>query len=302
MRPSAPVDLNLHGLGGIVVNNGAVHGGEGGRGRHVRAAAPRKPWKPRGDAGDPMLGKLADEKEERFPLKLESDGYHYDGPSFSAKIAMDGTVTFDDHSIRDFKGLSGGFDLTDLAMKANKQDPYRYEKERFMDNDVEAARRADERRRARRSARVVAGGAALAPRATSGAISTTRRASGAACSTRCGARPPAATTKWARPGSKARATIEAFIRERLPEGSDGRLHRRRAASASTRARARVKFEPYAQQLSAALRGARADSRRACRARARSAPRGTSRVAERSRAVRAPRRRRTRVVSSTCDRP
>ena len=81
-----------------------------------------------------ILGKLADEKEERFPLKLEGDGYHYDGPSFSAKIAMDGRVTFDEHSIRDFKGLSGGFDLTDIAMRNHHQDPYRYEKERFMEN------------------------------------------------------------------------------------------------------------------------------------------------------------------------
>ncbi|HWE27056.1 MAG TPA: hypothetical protein VHB97_03595, partial [Polyangia bacterium] len=73
MRPSAPVDLTLHGLGGIVVNNGAVHGGDGGP-AGTFAAAPKKPWKPRGDAGDPILGKLADEKEERFPLKLENDG------------------------------------------------------------------------------------------------------------------------------------------------------------------------------------------------------------------------------------
>ena len=134
MRPSAPVDLNLHGLGGIVVNNGRGPRRRRRTGRHAGDQPAAQAVAPRGDAGDPLLGKLAEEKEERFPLKLESDGYHYDGPSFSAIVGLDGRVTFDDHSIRDFKGLSGGFDLTDLAMKSRKQDPYRYEKEKFMEN------------------------------------------------------------------------------------------------------------------------------------------------------------------------
>jgi hypothetical protein len=243
MRPSAPVDLNLHGLGGIVVNNGAVHGGEGGP-AGTFGSAPKKPWKPRGDAGDPILGKLADEKEERFPLKLENDGYHYDGPSFSAKIAMDGRVTFDDHSIRDFKGLSGGFDLTDIAMRNHHQDPYRYEKERFMENTNKL--RNELTTKARRD-RLESSLAALpghleqiwsdaghsARERRSVLYAMWREASGS-------------DDEVGAAGKKARATIEAFIRDRLPEGSENAFTddelRRFNARAGT-----VKFEPYRAQ-------------------------------------------------------
>jgi hypothetical protein len=242
MRPSAPVDLNLHSLGGIVVNNGRVSGGEGGPAGTFAAAPPRKPWKPRGDAGDPILGKLADEKEERFPLKLESDGYHYDGPSFSAKIAMDGRVTFDDHSIRDFKGLSGGFDITDLAMRGKKQDPYRYEKEKFMETTSKL--RADLQSKARR-AQIESSLAALpyhleqvwgnlqysARERRHVLFAMWKEAAGS-------------DDEVGAAGRKARAAIEAFIRERLPEGTedaytDDELRKYNA-------RGGMKFEPYRQ--------------------------------------------------------
>ncbi|HEY2744138.1 MAG TPA: hypothetical protein VGL86_05935 [Polyangia bacterium] len=218
MRPSAPVDLTLHGLGGIVVNNGAVHGGEGGPAGTFGAQPARKPWKPRGDAGDPILGKLAEEKEERFPLKLEGDGYHYDGPSFSAKIAMDGHVTFDDHSIRDFKGLSGGFDLTDLAMRGHHQDPYRYEKEKFMDNTSKL--RTELTSKARRD-RLESSLAALPGRLDEVWSDLNRSARERRGTLYAMWREAAGSDdEVGAAGKKARATIEAFIRDRLPEGSE----------------------------------------------------------------------------------
>ncbi len=241
MRPSAPVDLNLHGLGGIVVNNGPVSGGEGGPAGGVIGSAPKKPWKPRGDAGDPILGKLADEKEERFPLKLEGDGYHYEGPSFSAKIAMDGHVTFDDHIVRDFKGLSGGFDITDWAMKGHKQDPYRYEKEKFMENTSKL--RAELLAKARK-AQLESSLAAL-PSHLEAVWSDLARSARERRSTLYAMWREAAGTddEVGAAGRKARATIEAFIRERLPEGSpdaftDDELRRYNARTGS------IKFEPY----------------------------------------------------------
>ncbi len=241
MRPSAPIDLNLHSLGGIVLNNGPVHGGEGGPAGMLASGPPRKPWKPRGDAGDPILGKLADEKEDRFPLHLESDGYHYDGPSFSAKIAMDGHVSFDDHSIRDFKGLSGGFDLTDLAMRGHKQDPYRYEKEKFMDNTSKL--RGELTARARKD-RLEASLAALpghleevwsdlnrSARERRGILyAMWREAAGS-------------DDEVGAAGRKARATIEAFIRDRLPEGSENAFTEDELRRYNARVGA-VKFEPY----------------------------------------------------------
>ncbi|MGZ3425116.1 MAG: hypothetical protein ACXVCV_00640 [Polyangia bacterium] len=241
MRPSAPVDLTLHGLGGIVVNNGAVHGGEGGPAGMLATNTPRKPWKPRGDAGDPILGKLADEKEERFPLKLENDGYHYDGPSFSAKIAMDGRVTFDDHSIRDFKGLSGGFDLTDIAMKSRKQDPYRYEKEKFMENTSKLRTELTSRARKDRLESALAalpdhleqvwGDGGHSARERRGVLyAMWREAAGT-------------DDEVGAAGKKARATIEAFIRARLPEGSENAYTDDELRRFNARAGA-VKFEPY----------------------------------------------------------
>ncbi|HEX6835833.1 MAG TPA: hypothetical protein VF334_04635 [Polyangia bacterium] len=241
MRPSAPVDLTLHGLGGIVVNNGAVHGGEGGPAGMLATNTPRKPWKPRGDAGDPLLGKLPEEKEERFPLKLESDGYHYDGPSFSAKIAMDGHVSFDDHSIRDFKGLSGGFDITDLAMKGHHQDPYRYEKEKFMDTTSKLrAELTAKARKERLESSLAALPAHLEQVWSDGSHSARERRGVLYAMWREAA---GSDDEVGAAGRKARATIEAFIRERLPAGSenaftDDELRRYNARTGA------VKFEPY----------------------------------------------------------
>ena len=241
MRPSAPVDLTLHGLGGIVVNNGAVHGGEGGPAGMLATNTPRKPWKPRGDAGDPLLGKLPEEKEERFPLKLESDGYHYDGPSFSAKIAMDGHVTFDEHSIRDFKGLSGGFDITDLAMRGHHQDPYRYEKEKFMDTTSKLrAELTAKARKERLESSLAALPAHLEQVWSDGSHSARERRGVLYAMWREAA---GSDDEVGAAGRKARATIEAFIRERLPAGSenaftDDELHRYNARAGA------IKFEPY----------------------------------------------------------
>jgi hypothetical protein len=93
----------------------------------------RREWRPRGDAGDPITGKLKEEKEERFPLKKLGGGeYAYEGPSFSAHIAADGQVSFDNKTFRDFKGLSGGYDLTDMIMRGRGEDPYRHEKKMFL--------------------------------------------------------------------------------------------------------------------------------------------------------------------------
>jgi hypothetical protein len=240
MRPSAPVDLNLHGLGGIVVNNGAVSGGEGGPAGTI-ASAPRKPWKPRGDAGDPLLGKLPEEKEERFPLTLETDGYHYSGPSFNARIAMDGRVSFDDHNIRDFKGLSGGFDITDLAMKGRHQDPYRYEKDKFMESTAKL--RGELTQKARR-AQLESSLAALPvhlERVWSDLERPARKRRGvlyAMWKEAAGSDDEVGTA-----GRKARATIEAFIRDRLPEGSSDAFTDEELRRFNSRAGA-LRFEPY----------------------------------------------------------
>jgi hypothetical protein len=93
------VDLTLHGLPST---------GEWATGPTVATPRPTGPppdraYKPRGDAGDPILGKMVEKKDD-YPLEyLGRDGYLYKGPQFSAHVSMDGSVSFDDKIIRDFK-------------------------------------------------------------------------------------------------------------------------------------------------------------------------------------------------------
>jgi len=139
-RPPGKVDLNLHTLPPGSESPVAVPSGTGTFGSP--GGTPGKaPWKMRGDPGNPLTGKVADEPEDRFPLKAIGGGeYQYKGKAFTALIGRDGRVSFDDKSIRDFKGLSGGFDITDLVMKAKHEDPYRHEKQAFL-NQTEAMRK-----------------------------------------------------------------------------------------------------------------------------------------------------------------
>jgi hypothetical protein len=138
--PPAKVDLTLHALPTGPDGAASVPSGTGTFGS-TPGPGERKPWKMRGDAGNPITGKLADEKEDRFPLKPVGGGeLEFKGKAFSARIGRDGRVSFDDKNIRDFKGLSGGFDITDMIMRAKGDDPYRAEKAAFM-KQTEAVRK-----------------------------------------------------------------------------------------------------------------------------------------------------------------
>lgn len=80
--------------------------------------------------------RLDEKKGPEFVLAPEKGGgFKYDGKRFSAHIAPDGSLKFDDAGPIGFaKGSSGfSFDLTDLAMRGRKQDPYGAEKRRFME-------------------------------------------------------------------------------------------------------------------------------------------------------------------------
>lgn len=115
--PRGPIQLFPSNLGGTV--------GPGGPG----AVIPKGPNR--------ML------KDERLDVKKEPDfvlvpekggGFRYDGKNFNAHIAADGTLTFDDRGpIGVQKGGTFSFDLTDLAMRGHKQDPYAPEKRRFVE-------------------------------------------------------------------------------------------------------------------------------------------------------------------------
>ena len=130
------VDLTLHALPGAGGDNSVILpsgvGSLGGTmGPQSGVPGGKKPWHV--DAGNPLFGKLDEEKEDRYPLRPTGDGgYQYKGKAFTANIARDGRVSFDNKSIRDFKGLSGGFDITDMMMRGKGNDPYRVEKDKFL--------------------------------------------------------------------------------------------------------------------------------------------------------------------------
>lgn len=97
----------------------------------VATVGPRREWRPKGTAGDPILGKVDELPDDPYPLIKKKDGWVYKGAGFAAKIHKDGSVTFDDKLIGFDKGIFS-FDLTDAIMRAKKQDPYRREKEKFL--------------------------------------------------------------------------------------------------------------------------------------------------------------------------
>ena len=118
-----------------------------------------------------------------------------------------------------------------------------------MENDDEAARRADD---ARRASAIGSSRRWRRCRRTSSTIWSDREPLGARAAprarTRCGARPPAATTRWARPDRRrARPSRRSSAsgcrrarRTRSPTTSCSRFNARAGA---------VKFEPYAQRSS-----------------------------------------------------
>jgi hypothetical protein len=206
--------LTLHGLpGGTGIALPPPSGSWG-----APAPAPRREWRPRGDAGDPITGKIREAPVEAFPLaKVGPDEYIYKGPQFSAAIHFDGSVSFDDKSVRDFNGTSGTFDINDMMMRGKKQDPYRAEKQKFM--AATAEKRAELQKRAREAELRGALGqlpAHLSSVWSDGRLNAHQRRDVLYQMWREAA---SGEDDTGRAGAEARAIIEQFIRARLPAGS-----------------------------------------------------------------------------------
>jgi hypothetical protein len=241
MRPSGPLDLTLHGLpagepggGGILVPEGA-----GASGRLIGASGGTgggRGWRPRGDAGDPILGKVEEVKSERFPLQsLGREGYLYEGPRFSAHVTPEGEVRFDDKNIGFNRGTSSGsFDVTDLLMKGKGEDSRRYEKQKFLEATADLRAELARKARAERTREALAG----LPSHLASVWGDRRRPA------RERRRLLFALWKEAddEGGREARVIIESFIRQRLPEGSD-EAYSTDELDAYSRA-GRQPFQPY----------------------------------------------------------
>ena len=205
------------------------------------ASVPAKEWRPRGSAGDPILGKVDEYKDDPYPLVKQSDGWVYKGPAFNAKIPLDGAVSFDDKSIRDFKGLSGSFDLTELIMKGKKQDPYRREKEKFLTHTVDMRDKLIKRAR---DQRIAASFDSLRSELATvwlnqDKIPAERRA------TIYAMWKEAATTdkELAEAGAEARGIVEQFIRKYLPQSSQHAFTTEEIDRWNAR-NSKVRFDPY----------------------------------------------------------
>jgi hypothetical protein len=244
-RPPAALDLRLHNLplgvpggSGITVPEGGGGGAFISSGNRPRSGG----WRPRGDAGDPITGKVAEEHTERFPLKpLGRDGYLYEGPTFSAHVALDGEVSFDDKHIGFAKGTSGGsFDLTDLIMKGKGEDSRRYEKQRFLEATADMRAKLAERARAERVRESLVGLPAHLESvwADQGRTARDRRRLLYALWKEAAA----PGEEMGSAGAEARAIIEAFIRSRLPAGSDEGYSDDELAAYNRSGR--LRFDPY----------------------------------------------------------
>jgi len=237
-----PLDLKLHALPSLPAT------APGGEGISVPAstgvfgsAPPRKEWHPRGDAGDAITGKLKPVAEDRFPLnKVGRDEYVYKGPQFSAHINPDGTVSFDDKIIRDFKGTSGSFDITDLIMKSKNEDPYRHEKKRFMETTEKLRGEIAARDRAEK----LRSSLASLPANLDAIWGDRRYSAKKRRSDLCDLWREMATSDddIGAAGASARRIVEGYIRRNLPEGSDEAFPEEELAMCSRRAKSR--FAPY----------------------------------------------------------
>ena len=238
MRPSAPVDLNLHGLGGIVVNNGPVHGGEGG-------AA--------GTFGDEHAAQAVEAARRRGRSDTRQ-ARRREGGALSAQARGATATTTRVRRSRRRSRWTGACRSTStrsatsrdcraasispiMAMRAQEAGSVSLRKREVhgatpskLRGELTAQARASRcsSRRWRRCPSTSIG---------CGAIPTRRRTSGAARSIAMWRETAGSDDEVGAAGRKARATIEAFIRERLPAGSedaytDDELRR------STRARAR----------------------------------------------------------------
>ncbi len=88
-------------------------------------------------------------RREPPSLKPHQDGtYRYRGTAFKAIVERDGSVTFDD-GYRQSTTIS--FDITDLMMRRRGEDPYRVEKNWFLEGTAEFRKEMFERWRAKQT-------------------------------------------------------------------------------------------------------------------------------------------------------
>jgi len=160
--------------------------------------------------------RLEEKKEPDFVLLADKDGgYKSETKNFIAHIKSDGSIDFENRFPIGFqKGGTFSFDLTDLAMRGAKQDPYAAEKRRFLEFSDKL--RNDLRKRSiqeRRDSALAGFGRELRAIWNSGRSSSARRRELFEKWSDC------SDSKEDVLGKRGRDAVEDFVRTYLPEGS-----------------------------------------------------------------------------------
>jgi hypothetical protein len=209
-----------------------------------------------GESRGPLYRRDPDRVERAKGYKLRRDGkggLTFRDTTFTARIAPDGTLRFKDKPNVKYTGLGASFDLTDAVMRANGEDPYRFEKARFARVTarlrLRMARR-HKRKLLRRSLpalrRRLRRKLAKLPRSRLGQRRLRRLLFDwwDECAERRGARDKRLLARY---GEQARALILVAIRCRLPAGSAFAYGRGELALLSRRRKSRQRFVPYGKR-------------------------------------------------------
>jgi hypothetical protein len=224
--PKGPIDLFPKSIGSVVGVPGP------------NAAIPKGPDRLFKD------DRLAEKKEPPFELIPEKGGgFKCETRSFIAHITPDGTVSFENRFPIGFqKGGTFSFDLTELAMRGAKQDPYYTEKRRF--SEFTDKLRDDLRKKARDERgdqALVTLGEQLRDIWRDGSSAASRRLK--------------LYEKWAdstedkddKVGRKSRHAVEDFIRGHLPAGSPDGFTSDELDKLNSDRQGLAPFSPYGNQ-------------------------------------------------------
>jgi hypothetical protein len=182
----------------------------------------------------------------KLDLVQKGGTYEHKERGFIATIENDGTVSFDDRSNVHLGGENSrgkaafGFDFTEAVMSASGEDPFTYEKMRFLEDTRELRAEMCDRHRTEEIQRSIFGlkGRLQKLWADRRASSLERRRLLFELWDECG------EDEADRAGAMARATILSFIREHLPSGSPDAYPPDELLALNDRRASRVLFRPY----------------------------------------------------------
>jgi hypothetical protein len=161
-------------------------------------------------------------------------GYREDHIGFTVRIDRDGTIRFDDKAT---------FDITDALMRLHGEDPYRHEKAAFMERTFEERVRMARADRTDRLHEAMARTPAYLDEVwTRTAWPSVRRR--AALFKLWQEVAEDGNDEVVTTGRMVRATILAFIRRRMPEGSPDAFTRAEIEALNRRRGCTARFDPY----------------------------------------------------------